>query len=315
MLIVAEEGYSFTRALHVVDVQIIRKPSDTLRLAIPAILYYIQNILLQLASSNLPAALFQVTYQGKTLVVAFCSVLLLQKQLQRYKWFAIVLMAAGIGIVQVSSSKEEKQSEMANNAEQSISVGLVFVFLGCLCSGFAGVYFEMMMKNVGSDAVAPSMWVRNVQLASFTILIGGSGLLFTGELTNGEPLFHGFNTQVWTMVVNNAAGGLCVAFVIKYADNILKGFACALATIVATIASVPIFGFELKFSFFIGMIVVLGSTLLYGGTVKMNGAYWNGEPSLCQGVRHSNAPKQDYTPVAPNEPVDVEVAKDAIETK
>ena len=55
-----------------------------------------------------------------------------------------------------------------------------------------------------------------------------------------RPIYFGFTTAVWIMVVNNAVGGLCVAFVIKHADNILKGFACGLATIIATIASVRI---------------------------------------------------------------------------
>merc|ERR1712070_959642 len=92
-------------------------------------------------------------------------------------------------------------------------------------------------------------------------------------------------TIVWVMVANNAFGGLCVAFVIKYADNILKGFACALATVLASIAAVPLFGFSLGTSFLIGMAVVLGSSLLYGGTIKMEGQWWNSEPELCASFR------------------------------
>merc|ERR1719281_254316 len=99
----------------------------------------------------------------------------------------------------------------------------------------------MMMKGVGSTE-KPSMWVRNVQLAGFSTLLGSLVVAATG--TNGRSLFYGFDNAVWLMVLNNAAGGLCVAFVIKYADNILKGFACALATIVAAVASVYFFGFE-----------------------------------------------------------------------
>jgi hypothetical protein len=49
-----------------------------------------------------------------------------------------------------------------------------------------------------------------------------------------------------------------------------KGFACGLATIIATLASVPLFGFELKPSFFVGMVIVLGSSFLYGGTIKIS---------------------------------------------
>merc|ERR1739848_179002 len=90
-LIVAEEGYSPSRASAVLNDEVIRKPQDTLALAIPAILYAIQNCCLQWSTSNLPAALFQVTYQGKILVTALFSVILLQKKLLRAQWLAIAL--------------------------------------------------------------------------------------------------------------------------------------------------------------------------------------------------------------------------------
>mmetsp|Transcript_18609 Transcript_18609/g.22650 ORF Transcript_18609/g.22650 Transcript_18609/m.22650 type:complete len:356 (-) Transcript_18609:56-1123(-) len=297
VLICAEENFSLSGAAHVVKSQIISKPRDTLKLAVPAILYFCQNVFLQYASSNLPAAVFQVTYQGKTLVVAFCSVLLLQKQLTRAKWFAIGLMASGIALVQLSSSKEGKQSSMANSEEQNVYAGLLFVLLGSLCSGFAGVYFEKMMKNVGSKSEnekKPSMWVRNVQLASFTVMFGIFPLL--GNEFGDDGIFHGFNNYVCAMVFNNAIGGLCVAFVIKYADNILKGFACALATVVAAILSVPFFGFQLSITFFLGMVVVVGSTLLYGNALNLSGKWWNSEPDLCKGVR-TNSKEYSQVPL------------------
>lgn len=299
ILIGVEEGSAFKIA-GVVRREIIQKPADTLKLGIPALLYFIQNYCLQLASANLPAALFQVTYQGKTLVVAFCSVVLLQKRLKRSMWLAIALMGSGIAVVQMTSAKENKQGAMANAAEQNVMMGMVFVLIGCFCSGFAGVYFEKMMK--GGKKV--SMWVKNAQLASFSVLIGVLTVMAKGldkDPSTGlsRPIYYGFTTPVWIMVFNNALGGLCVAFVIKHADNILKGFACALATILATLVSVPLFGFELKPTFFVGMIVVLGSTFLYGGTIKISkqaGDYWDSEPSLCAGVRERNGDDDTVLP-------------------
>ena len=89
----------------------------------------------------------------------------------------------------------------------------------------------------------PSMWVRNVQLATFSIIVGISNVFFkffinkrsndglhtTGVDGNGLAMANehyflkGFTWMVWVMVINNAIGGLCVAMVIKHADNILKG--------------------------------------------------------------------------------------------
>ena len=50
---------------------------DTWRLGVPALAYTIQNNILFVAISNLPAAVVQVVYQGKTLSTAAFSVLLL----------------------------------------------------------------------------------------------------------------------------------------------------------------------------------------------------------------------------------------------
>ena len=38
-----------------------------------------------------------------------------------------------------------------------------------------------------------------------------------------KGILHGFNSMAWIVVTNQAFGGLLVAVVIKYADNIVKG--------------------------------------------------------------------------------------------
>merc|ERR1712217_97014 len=104
--------------------------------------------------------------------------------------------------------------------------------------------------------------------------------------------FRGFTTMTWVLAINNAIGGLLVALVIKYADNILRGFASSLATINCALISVFTFGFALKPSFGVGTIMVVGSTLLYGNVIKMpfNYDWWNSECQFC-------AARQDYQQV------------------
>ena len=50
----------------------------------------------------------------------------------------------------------------------------------------------------------------------------------------------------WLAILSNGAGGLLVAFIIKYADNILRGFAQAIAIILGALGSYAFFGFELQ---------------------------------------------------------------------
>jgi UDP-sugar transporter A1/2/3 len=66
-----------------------------------------------------------------------------------------------------------------------------------------------------------------------------------------------------TVVVVNAAGGMIVAMVIKYADNILKGFATGISTLLSTLCSIALFGFEPNLLFVLGAAVVIFSTFMY----------------------------------------------------
>lgn len=65
--------------------------------------------------------------------------------------------------------------------------------------------------------------MRNVQLSVVAIPIG---LLttFSYDLAevSAKGFFHGYNAIVWSVILLQALGGLLVAMVVRYADNILK---------------------------------------------------------------------------------------------
>ena len=86
----------------------------------------------------------------------------------------------------------------ANTDGQSLSYGLAFVALGCFCSSFAGVYFEKMLKVDNP----PSMWVRNIQLAFFSIVVGVSQMTARAVVSSDmQPFLHGFDFRIWMMCV------------------------------------------------------------------------------------------------------------------
>ena len=109
------------------------------------------------------------------------------------------------------------------------------------------------------------MWLRNVQLGMYGIVIGLIGMwIKDGEKIQERGFFTGYTTLVWLVVYNQAFGGLLVAVVVKYADNILKGFATSLAIILSCFVSVFFFSFQLNLQFIFGAGLVISAVYLYG---------------------------------------------------
>jgi len=250
------EDRSFGQWWNALDKTIIKQPIDTLKVMVPSAVYLIQNNLLYVAASNLDVATYQITYQLKILTTAMFAVTMLGKKLMPTQWFSLLLLIAGVAMVQLSDVKEVKVA----GPEQSKLVGFSAALTACCLSGFAGVYFEKILK--GSDI---SVWMRNVQLAILSVPLGLiSSYMKDGAAIAEKGFLHGYDQFVWFTVAQNALGGLLVAVVVKYADNILKGFACSLAIIITCIASIFIFDFSLSLQFTIGASLVIGSIFLYG---------------------------------------------------
>jgi UDP-sugar transporter A1/2/3 len=138
------------------------------------------------------------------------------------------------------------------------------VTFACLTSGLAGVYFEMVLKGSKAD-----LWTRNIQLSFFSLIPALLPVLFNGASGGGglvglfvEP-FRNFSLWAWATVLTQVFGGLITALVIKYSDNILKGFATSLSIILSFLASVGLFNYPITPAFVIGSIVVLSATWMY----------------------------------------------------
>ena len=122
------------------------------------------------------------------------------------------------------------------------------------------MYFEKVLKN----GTSTSIWVRNIQLSVGCLGIAIAGALtWDGKAIQEHGFFQGYNPVVVTTVCIQAAGGLIVAMVIKYADNILKGFATSLSIVLSTVVSVFVFNFVITIYFGIGTVLVFAATYLY----------------------------------------------------
>jgi len=193
----------------------------------------------------------------KILTTAGFSVLLLHKSLNLNKWLSLLLLAVGVGIVQLQSVGGGGRESSAHPTNPL--AGFLAVLVACCTSGLAGVYFEMVLKNSQTD-----LWIRNVQLSLFSLIPAALPIIYDLSTSEyGLDLFHNFGGWAWSTVFIQVFGGLITALVIKYADNILKGFATSLSIIISCLASVALFDFPLTFAFALGASVVLAATWMY----------------------------------------------------
>lgn len=164
------------------------------------------------------------------------------------------------------TSANDNTPNLANNGAvtQNRMLGLWAALGACVLSGFAGVYFEKILKGA-----TISVWMRNVQLSLLSIPFGAIMCLINDGTTIREKgFFFGYDLFIWYLIVLQAGGGLIVAVVVKYADNILKGFATSLAIIISCIASIYIFNFQLTLQFTVGAVLVIISIYLYSGGIS-----------------------------------------------
>jgi len=100
----------------------------------------------------------------KILTTALFSVIILHKHLSRLQWVALFCLFIGVAVVQLQPTQA---TPTANTPEQSLTIGLSAICAASMMSGFAGVYFEKLLKHT-----TPSIFLRNVQLGVIGIVFG-----------------------------------------------------------------------------------------------------------------------------------------------
>lgn len=238
--------------------------AETLRLAIPAACYSVQNNLVFVAISNLSAAAAQVLYQLKTLTTALFSVLLLGRSFKPAQWASFLILALGVVLVQ---SQDAKSAHAPTGA--SPALGVVAALSAATLSGFAGVYLEKMFTT-GST----SLWMRNVQLALFSIPLQLVAIAqWDGDAVLAGGLLQGFSASTAAVVAVQVAGALLTAFVIKFAGNVLKTFATVLALLCTCGVSTLLFDFHPTPLFGLGVAATAASIWLYASpSLRANAA-------------------------------------------
>jgi len=251
-----ERGASVVELFKALRNEVASSHKEILKLAVPSLLYTLQNNILYVAIENLDAPTYQVLYNAKILTTGVFAVTLLGKRLSRIQWMALVLLVVGCSFAQyVPSSGDAATSAAKGNR----LVGLAAVGVACVTSGFAGVYFEKVLKSSST-----SLWIRNIQMSLSSVPLALLSVwYYDGANVAREGFNYGYTPMVWQIVFNQAVGGLLIAVVIKYADNLLKAFAAAISIISSSLLAFVFFDFLITPTFVVGSSLVLFATYVY----------------------------------------------------
>lgn len=256
-------NYNTSKFISELSTHIYHSPYEILKLSVPSFLYTVQNNLLYLALTNLDAATYQVCYQLKILTTAMFSAIMLKKHFSNFKWLSLLVLTIGVAIVQSSGSKTNDNKDDNDSANKNRLVGFIAVLCAACTSGFSGVYFEKILKS----SAKTSLWIRNIQMGLPSIIIAYLTVILHDYSTiKSKGFFVGYNFLVWMVIIVQAVGGLIVAVVVKYADNVLKGFATSFSIIISVFVSALFFkddSFHPNLKFFLGTGLVLFSSYMY----------------------------------------------------
>ena len=270
-------------------------PTEWLKMAFPATAYTLQMNLLYIGFENLPATAGSVTYQTKVIFTALCTVLIMKRSLSCNQWLAIFTLFVGVVCVQdfsaTKTSGKPGQNQILGVCSFLLAGNLAlpcvphmshsillrritrFFLLNstttALLLALASVYFEKMLKTDRK----PSLWLRNIQLAFIGAIIAACVVAFKlrmqtePHLASGD-LMYGIDALVWFSLFWQGGGGLIVALTIKYADNIIRGFAQTGSILIIAVLSHVFLDEDVTAQFCVGGILVTGAILLYSVKTK-----------------------------------------------
>lgn len=263
------KGGKMGAAVRALRVEVFADVEGIKKMTVLAALYAMQNIVALFAYDYVDVATYQIVYQLKIITTAMFMIVLLNRRFSAVQWCAMIALMIGVAVCSYSRlpspSANAVKKEKASDSARFIGVSIVFGL--AINSGLAAAYFERVMKSHKSNASAQTidpLWVRNLQLSAVSVVWTLMNVMrnMPEIWTNG--LFYGFHAMAWGVVFLQAVGGLTIAAVVRYSDNVVKNFGTSFSLIFSCIISNYMFDESATFMFYIGVILVVVAVFVYG---------------------------------------------------
>jgi UDP-sugar transporter A1/2/3 len=245
-----------TRQIPVIILQIWEQKT----LFLPALLYVVQSNLLFFSSKRLSPVVYIVCTQMKIITSAGFSRFILGTVLQGSQYVSLMFLVLGIVVVQA----QDLDLRASNSAGDS-AAGYFAAMLASLTSGLAGVVLEKLYKDpLVSKGLKHTVWTRNLQLSLISIPCAVSGVYIQArEQVYAGNFFDGYDHMVWGVILLQATGGIIIAFVLKFADVIMKCIAISVSICCCAVYSVWTNELLITARLVFGILLVNASVVAY----------------------------------------------------
>ncbi|KAI4338852.1 hypothetical protein MLD38_023860 [Melastoma candidum] len=228
----------------------IQAARNNVLLAVPALLYAINNYLKFIMQLYFNPATVKMLSNLKVLVIAVLLKIIMRRRFSVIQWEALALLLIGISVNQLRSLPEGSSALGLPVAAGAYIYTFIFVTVPSLAS----VYNEYAMKSQYDT----SIYLQNLFLYGYGAMFNFLGILGMA-IVKGPSSFdilQGHSHATMLLICNNAAQGILSSFFFKYADTILKKYSSTVATIFTGIASAVLFGHKLTMNFMLGISIV-----------------------------------------------------------
>ncbi|XP_018916806.1 UDP-galactose transporter senju isoform X2 [Bemisia tabaci] len=234
---------------------------------VPSLLYCLYNNLSFINLSAYDPTTYFLLLQLRVVITGVVFQVLFKKQLSCVQWISLIVLTLGCMLKEVNfeSLSDEVRKKEALNKETGIhlSVHLLLIIVQVLCSCFAGVYNEFLLKKSGADV---DIYVQNVFMYFDSIICNLLVLLYEADydsVFSDEAIQAIFQYKALLVMVNNAAIGIVTSFFLRFLNSILKTFASALELVFIAILSWLIFDIPVRINTALSILVVITAVYLY----------------------------------------------------
>jgi len=242
---------------------------------VPAALYCLYNNLSFLSLSKFDPTTYFMFMQIRLLLTGLIYQILFRKPLSSKQWISLLILTVGCMVHAAGSGSGQSMmnisdvSHVSDNFVQFV-LGCIFILIQVLCSVFAGVYNEYIIKGAGADI---HIMIQNVfmyldSIICNVLLLSAKGDLFTAFTLSSLESIN--KPLVLLLIINNSVLGIVTSLFLKKLNSILKAFASALELVITAILSVPILGIPLTLNTVLALGLISVAVVMYAQNPVQN---------------------------------------------